>query len=319
MTAFTAYLDKLACPACRGALAESQSTTLRCASCSATYPVYGERPVLIDESKSVFSHDDYKDVRPLGAQVDPSLRGRLRAFERSLPSFSVNMSAVPSLARMREMLLARTPRPTILVVGGGQAGKGVRTLAEDPAITLISTDPGPGSKANIFCDGHDLPFADGSIDAVITQAVLEHVADPERCVAEIHRVLAPDGLVYSEIPFMQQVHEKGYDFTRFSHAGQRRLFRHFTELDSGAVAGPGTALAWSWRYFLSALSTNKQAATALHWIGRVTATAIEQTDYFFRQKPGALDAASCIYFLGQRAEHAISDREIVASYRGARR
>lgn len=82
MTAFTAYLDKLACPACRGALAESQSTTLRCASCSATYPVYGERPVLIDESKSVFSHDDYKDVRPLGAQVDPSLRGRLRAFER---------------------------------------------------------------------------------------------------------------------------------------------------------------------------------------------------------------------------------------------
>ena len=38
------------------------------------------------------------------------------------------------------------------------------------------------------CDGHDLAFQDQSIDAVIVQALLEHVLDPQRCVAEIHRV-----------------------------------------------------------------------------------------------------------------------------------
>jgi len=56
-------------------------------------------------------------------------------------------------------------------------------------------------------------------DAVWIQAVLEHVLDPVRVVAEIHRVLRPGGLVYSEIPFMQEVHEGAYDFTRFRLSG----------------------------------------------------------------------------------------------------
>jgi hypothetical protein len=84
----------------------------------------------------------------------------------------------------------------------------------------------------------------------VAQAVLEHVLDPWRCVEELHRVLASGGLVYAETPFMQQVHEGRFDFTRFTHLGHRRLFRRFEELDSGAVGGPGMALAWSWRYFL---------------------------------------------------------------------
>lgn len=115
-------------------------------------------------------------------------------------------------------------------------------IADVPGLRLINVDPAPTSSAEIFCDGHDLPFRDGTFDAVIVQAVLEHVLDPHRCVAEIHRVLQPDGLVYSETPFMQQVHMKGVDFTRYTHVGHRRLFREFAELESGVVAGPGTAL-----------------------------------------------------------------------------
>ena len=34
-------------------------------------------------------------------------------------------------------------------------------------------------------------LADAGVDAVIAQAVLEHVLDPHRCVEEIHRVLKP--------------------------------------------------------------------------------------------------------------------------------
>ncbi len=51
--------------------------------------------------------------------------------------------------------------------------------------------------------------------------------EPERVVSEIARVLKPAGMVYSEIPFMQQVHEGAYDFTRFTDSGQRWLFRQF--------------------------------------------------------------------------------------------
>ena len=63
------------------------------------------------------------------------------------------------------------------------------------------------------------------------------------------------GVVYAETPFMQQVHMGPYDFTRFTHSGHRRLFRRFEEVESGAVCGPGMALAWAYQYFLLSFAT----------------------------------------------------------------
>ncbi|MBX2838204.1 MAG: class I SAM-dependent methyltransferase [Gammaproteobacteria bacterium] len=45
-------------------------------------------------------------------------------------------------------------------------------------------------------DIRDLPFADQSQDVVIATHVLEHLADPDRALLEIHRVLKPGGLVF---------------------------------------------------------------------------------------------------------------------------
>ena len=70
----------------------------------------------------------------------------------------------------------------------------------------------------MIADAHYIPFRDGSFQGVLIQAVLEHVIEPEKVVGEIHRVLAKDGVVYSEI-FMQQVHEGAFDITRFSISG----------------------------------------------------------------------------------------------------
>lgn len=43
------------------------------------------------------------------------------------------------------------------------------------------------------CDIMDMPFADGSFDAVLCSHVLEHVDDDRRALAEIRRVLRPGG------------------------------------------------------------------------------------------------------------------------------
>jgi SAM-dependent methyltransferase len=174
-------------------------------------------------------------------------------------------------------------------------------------------------NADLLCDAHDLPFKNGSVDAVVVQTVLEHVADPYRCVAEIHRVLGPEGIVYSEIPFMQQVHERGYDFTRFTHVGQRRLFRNFAELESGTVVGPGTALAWSWRYFLASFARSPSGARMLFSIGHLTGTLLAQTDRLLGQRPAALDAALCICFFGKKSDRSPTDRDVVAGHRGPQR
>ncbi|HET7475545.1 MAG TPA: class I SAM-dependent methyltransferase [Dermatophilaceae bacterium] len=44
--------------------------------------------------------------------------------------------------------------------------------------------------------GSALPFEDGSVDVVVLNHIYEHVSDPEAVVADIHRVLAPTGVLY---------------------------------------------------------------------------------------------------------------------------
>ena len=46
-------------------------------------------------------------------------------------------------------------------------------------------------NVDVVGDGHSLPFKDAVFDAVISEAVLEHVQDPNRVASEIHRVLKP--------------------------------------------------------------------------------------------------------------------------------
>jgi SAM-dependent methyltransferase len=150
------------------------------------------------------------------------------------------------------------------------------------------------------------------VDAVVIQAVLEHVLDPEAVVAEIHRVLRAEGLVYAETPFMQQVHAGAYDFTRFSDSGQRWLFRRFTQIDRGVVAGPGTSLSWSIDHAVRALTRSRTAGR----IARLATFWVRFADRFSDPRFAA-DGASALYFLGRRAERSITPVEAIRTYAGA--
>jgi ubiquinone/menaquinone biosynthesis C-methylase UbiE len=187
----------------------------------------------------------------------------------------------------------------------------------DAHVELVETDVAFGPRTSLICDAHDIPFEDQSFDGVVAQAVLEHVADPARCVGEMHRVLKRDGYVYAETPFMQQVHGGRYDFTRFTHLGHRRLFRQFDEIDSGATCGPGMALAWAYQYFLLSFATSRWARMAIRLFARLTAFPWKYFDDRVIGRPGALDAASGVYFLGRKSDRTLSDRELITHYRGA--
>jgi SAM-dependent methyltransferase len=141
--------------------------------------------------------------------------------------------------------------------------------------------------------------------------------DPSRVVAEIHRVLKPNGLVYAETPFMQQVHEGAYDITRFTMVGHRRLFRWFDELDAGVVCGPATALVWALRYLVRAVPRRSRLACEL--LDRAVCLLlfwIKYFDDFLVGRPAAADAASGIYFFGRKRATPIADDAVLASYRG---
>jgi SAM-dependent methyltransferase len=54
-----------------------------------------------------------------------------------------------------------------------------------------------GGQIPFVCaDGEALPWPDRSVDAVVFNHIYEHVVDPDAVMAEIRRVLRPDGVVY---------------------------------------------------------------------------------------------------------------------------
>jgi SAM-dependent methyltransferase len=92
-------------------------------------------------------------------------------------------------------------------------------------------------------DAHQLPFADASADWVLLVAVLEHVEEPLRVLAETMRVLKPDGRVYIAVPFLQMEHAKE-DYWRWTGQGLPRLLDEagLTILEGGANGGPLVAV-----------------------------------------------------------------------------
>ncbi len=65
-------------------------------------------------------------------------------------------------------------------------------------------------------DGIRIPFADGSVDCVFSQQVMEHVRYPEELLAEVCRVLRPGGLFVGSTSNLEPYHSYSYwNFTPF--------------------------------------------------------------------------------------------------------
>jgi SAM-dependent methyltransferase len=216
--------------------------------------------------------------------------------------------------RNAEQLLSLLPAasPLVLVVGGGTMGNGIDLVYDDRRTRVIGFDIYASPLIQFIADAHRIPLTSGSVDAVIVQAVLEHVLDPAQVVSEIHRVLRDGGLVYAETPFMQQVHAGPYDFVRFTSSGHRYLFRAFEEISAGVVAGPGTQLLWTVDHLARGITRSLA-------VGRLLRGLFGWMRYLDRlvAPPFALDSASALYFLGRRANHELSPCDIVDYYRGA--
>jgi SAM-dependent methyltransferase len=305
-------LRLLVCPRCHAQLTQNGArltcSSADCRLASEGFDKQAGKPVLIDFERSIvdrqrlFANDG-------GNDIERNAISRPRAYRLVKRLTGANRYAARNAELFLALLKVRRPRPIVVIVGGGTRGLGSDRLWTDPQIKLMSFDIYDSPNVHFLADAHNMPLPDGSVDGVWIQAVLEHVLEPAQVVSEIHRVLRPEGLVYAETPFMQQVHEFQHDFFRVSHSAHRWLFRGFEELKSGPVGGAGTALNWSIKYLVWCLTGSRRAS-------RVTSLCFAWLQFLddLGARRRRLDSACGLYFLGRRSETALAARDMVAYY-----
>ena len=303
-------LPLLRCPRCGAEMARGEDG-YRCAGPDGhRYPSVDGQPVLVDFESSILQEADFAARAGASAIAGRGGSGALgRVAGALLPH---NAVAAPNAVRLKSLARGLSERPRILVVGGGGKGAGTDPLYDDTGVEIVAFDIYASPLTHFVADAHRIPLADASVDAVWIQAVLEHVLDPWQVVAEIHRVLRDGGVVYAETPFLQQVHEGPYDFTRFTESGHRWLFRRFEAIDSGVVMGTASQLLWSVEHLFRGLFRSVRA-------GRIAALLLFWLRWFdsLIPAPYAVDAASAVFFLGRKTDEAIRPAEIVGYYQGA--
>jgi len=303
----------LVCPRDRTPL-EDRADGLACPHCGTLYPRVRGIPILINDANSAFAVADYFGEDSYeGAsygRADDRATGWRRTARRIVSWLRGSRSSLRSTPPLSDLLdHARSLRavPRVLVVGAGGA------LIEDERAIVVHTDVAFAQHVQLIADAHDLPFADSSFDLVIAIAVLEHVADPQRCVAEFARVLDRGGFVYAVTPFLQPVHMGAYDFTRFTPIGHRRLFRQFDEVAAGVALGVGSMAASAFEAVLLGFSRHRAWRRLVGPLALLATPILRRMDHLLRHN---LDAVSGCWFFGTLRDGApVSDRELVKTYR----
>jgi SAM-dependent methyltransferase len=301
------FRDILRSPCCQSVIAADVTT---CSTCGKSFPVLNGCPVLIDFESSAVDRDETLE----SGGASQVARTERPGFVATIAGFVAgsNPVAPANIDKFLQLVRLTGASRRVLVVGGGTIGSGVGSLYSAPDIEVIGFDIYGSPSVQMIADGHRIPLKSQSVDGVVIQAVLDHVLEPETVVSELRRVLRPGGVVYADTPFMQQVHEGPYDFTRYTESGHRYLFRHFVEVSSGPVGGVGASLIWSISYFFRGLFRSRAAGRAarvmffwLRWFDRVIPAAY------------AIDGACGCYFLGTLADESITGKDTIRRYRGA--
>ena len=109
--------------------------------------------------------------------------------------------------------------------------------------------------ADLHFDVQQIPLADGSVDVVICNHIMEHVADDRRAMRELHRVLKPGGwgIVLSPV---DRDYEQTYEATRSPIPTSARASSDSTT--TGASTAPTMPTACARRVSRSRTSTTPQ-------------------------------------------------------------
>ncbi|MBC7249757.1 MAG: class I SAM-dependent methyltransferase [Anaerolineae bacterium] len=131
--------------------------------------------------------------------------------------------------------LASVASGTLLlnVGAGGEVSSRIHSIlaAGGIEVQLFSIDIAPTRNPDVVCDVCHVPFPENSFERVFLMEVLEHVYDPAQALAEIYRVLKPGGVLIFSVPFVFPLHDRPFDYFRFTKHGIELLLRNYDQVN----------------------------------------------------------------------------------------
>ena len=180
-----AKIPNLICPQCRGQLSEKKNESLSCTACNKVYPINNGIPYLLDDG-----------VKALAEEI--AVQDRV-AIEYEQKRYNNPYSNRYHQWWTEEMLKDLDLTGRVLDNGCGVG------LLEGfvPKETLVGFDISSemlscaaGHVPNLVLGNSQAqPFADNSFDLVVCRSLLHHLREPQKAVAEIGRILTPEGHV----------------------------------------------------------------------------------------------------------------------------
>jgi uncharacterized protein YbaR (Trm112 family) len=202
----------LRCPQCGGKLKRLGNEAYQSEQCGAQYPIDHGVPILLPPSLA---------AQGLGKPLPPDQHASTHPYSPS-----------------SEALIHKFDTGLILDLGAG--GKHI----ERPNVIQVDVFRFP--MVDVVASADALPFRADSFDAVISQAVFEHLQYPEAAAAEIWRTLKPNGIAKIDTAFLQPEHAYPHHYFNATEAGLKHWFRDFDLQSSGVEAyqHPKWALVW---------------------------------------------------------------------------
>jgi SAM-dependent methyltransferase len=116
--------------------------------------------------------------------------------------FTEHFPALEGLKILKTDLWDEAKNTRILAWASRQGARAYGIDISEPTViqARAAFDTGPGALHGAVGDVRDIPFADGTFDAIYSMGTIEHFDETERAVHEMARVLKPGGRAIVGVP-----------------------------------------------------------------------------------------------------------------------
>lgn len=120
----------------------------------------------------------------------------------------------------------------VLTIGsGGEVNKLLESYAKSKSFSVKSFDIDPERNPDVLGDLCIYDFGHQKYDIVIIAEVLEHLYAPQLGIDNIFKILNSGGKLILTTPFILPLHDRPYDYFRFTKYGLAYLLRNFEKIE----------------------------------------------------------------------------------------